>query len=132
MSTVKQIRVGKNGSLIDIESVNDSQHANFATSTTLDALNQKVTTLETELNTKVAALEALNIQSKIEALVARIEALENGGGNQGGNTEPEEPEIPETIDVDGVTYYKTQPEKPGENYELHTHVENGVTYYEWI
>lgn len=88
MSTVKQIRVGREGSLIDIESVNDSQHTNFATSEALGALTARVSAVETKvdaievsdittLTSDVNALKQLDIQAQINALVARIVALEN-------------------------------------------------------
>ena len=39
---------------------------------------------------------------------------------------------PEEIIIDEITYHKTQPENPGEGYELVTTEQNGVTYYAWI
>lgn len=39
---------------------------------------------------------------------------------------------PEEIIVDEITYNKTQPENPGEGYELVTTEQNGVTYYAWV
>ena len=46
-------------------------------------------------------------------------------------------EEPESVEIDGVTYYLVKPEQPGDNYRLVTTVPegdlfNGSTYYAWI
>ena len=42
--------------------------------------------------------------------------------------------IPDTIEVDGITYSKEQGEQPGENFELRTYYseEYQTTYYAWV
>ena len=79
-----------------------------------------------EINTTGDLLHALNycIQ-KINELSEQI--------NNNQNPQPE-PEVPETIEVNGITYYKTQPEQPGENYTLNTYHsdEYNTDYYAWI
>ena len=71
----------------------------------------------------------------------------NDSGNQSGNNDkpenpdipitPEEPDepivIPDVIEVYGIIYYKVQPNKPGENYELISYYSNeyNTTYYAW-
>lgn len=48
--------------------------------------------------------------------------------------EPQPQEAPESIEVNGVTYYKTAQEQPGENYTLTEYYseEYQTTYYAWI
>ena len=48
--------------------------------------------------------------------------------------DPAPQEAPESIEVNGVTYYKTAQEKPGENYTLTEYYseEYQTTYYAWI
>ncbi len=46
--------------------------------------------------------------------------------------EPVDPELPDSIEIDGVTYYKVQPANPGEGYHLATIDYQGTPYYAWI
>ena len=56
-----------------------------------------------------------------------------GKTNSGETPEPQ-PEAPNTIDVNGITYYKVQPQSPGENYRLDTYHSDewNIDYYAWI
>ena len=48
--------------------------------------------------------------------------------------EPQPQEAPDTIEVEGITYYKEQPAQPGENFELRTYYSDQyqTTYYAWF
>ncbi len=95
MSTIKQIRVGRDGSLLDIESKNDN------------GFSERLTSIETLFNALKNEWDAFK--------VAQPEFF-----------------IPKTITVEGVTYYKTEPEDPNDGRILATVEQNGTTYYAYV
>ena len=89
-------------------------------------------------NYKIYAAQILNIIECKKTYIAPSESSNTytiivGPTNSGDEPEPQ-PEAPDTIDVNGVTYYKVQPQSPGENYRLDTYHSDewNIDYYAWI
>ena len=89
-------------------------------------------------NYKTYAAQILNIIECKKTYIAPSESSNTytiivGPTDSGDEPEPQ-PEAPDTIDVNGVTYYKVQPQSPGENYRLDTYHSPvyDIDYYAWI